>query len=119
MTAPKPLDFGAARRKQREADRTAAVAGAVAANEAKANRTYTKPEVDRQVWRSSSLSWFVGFLFGSALTLGVGAAIWERSSEATARQATEVFSRGVAVGQVVGDEDAGVDRPGREPRSAP
>lgn len=116
----KPIDFGAARRKANEAQRAQAVANDIDRKAAKAARTYTRAEVNHRVWRSSAIAWAFGIACGSAFTLGVWIIIGQATSEQTARQATEVFSRGVAVGQVIGEDgDTGVDRPGREPRSAP
>lgn len=116
----KTVDFGAARRKAKDAERVQAVANDIDAKAAKAARTYTRAEVNHRVWRSSAISWAFGIACGAAFTLGVWLIIGSTTAEQTARQATEVFSRGVAVGQVIGeDDDQGVDRPGREPRSAP
>jgi hypothetical protein len=120
-----PLDFGAARRKRQDDERSRAVSSAIeakaAAKAARAAKTYTRADVDHRVWRSSAIAWAFGIICGVLLTFGLGAMIYERSAETTARQASEVFARGVAVGQVVGEdpEDKGVERPGREPKSAP
>lgn len=116
----KPIDFGAARRKANEAQRAQAVANDIERKTAKATRTYTRAEVEVREWRNRSIGWAIGLVMGASFAIGVWWIVGMQTAEQTARQATEVFSRGVAVGQVIGEDgDRGVDRPGREPRSAP